>query len=271
MPRSAPLSASSPSEWRHLGREPGPHRQSACAGSSRARPPAPATLPAALQTRRTMSSDASHIAARSVRKPTMFDISDLAFWLAGLCRNAPPSPTILTQPRFACALSHERRDTRVGLHPLEGIFPIDGVVIAVERIVLDVARRPDVDAGLAACRLELDVQRYGKLARFDSRDAHANSRRFGMCRLERLGEHSAKCLHDGAFLRLRERCPGPKPGAPFHQRGRSACGSQRVPASCASALATASPFLSLARAAPASAETASVTASTIRALGTCCR
>jgi hypothetical protein len=62
------------------------------------------------------------------------------------------------------SLSPERRDTRVGLHPLEGIVPIDGVVVALERIALDVARRPDVDAGFAACRLQLDVQRCGKLA-----------------------------------------------------------------------------------------------------------
>src|SRR5450755_2780932 len=131
MPRSAPLSASSPSEWRHLGREPGPHRQSACAGSSRARPPAPSTLPAALQTRRTMSSDASHIAARPVRKPTMFDISDLAFGSLAFVATRRSHQRILTQPRLA-RLSHERRDTRVGLHPLEGIVPIDGVLVSLD-------------------------------------------------------------------------------------------------------------------------------------------
>ena len=54
-------------------------------------------------------------------------------------------------------------------------------------------------------------------------------------------------------------------------RARSGEGSQRVPCSSASAAATASPFLSLASGAAFSTDTASVTASTMRAFGTCAR
>ena len=65
---------------------------------------------------------------------------------------------------------------------------------------------------------------------------------------------------------------GQRPGLIRHAvagpRARSGDGSQRVPCSSASAAATASPFLSLASGAAFSTETASVTASTIRAFGT---
>jgi hypothetical protein len=63
-------------------------------------------------------------------------------------------------------LLHERRDTR-------------GVVIALKRIVLHIARRPDVDAGRAARRFEPDVRRRGELARFEPRGARTNASRFG--------------------------------------------------------------------------------------------
>ena len=52
---------------------------------------------------------------------------------------------------------------------------------------------------------------------------------------------------------------------------RSTLGSQRVPARSASARAVASPFLSLESGAAAAGDTASLTAATIRALGTCFR
>jgi len=77
----------------------------------------------------------------------------------------------------------------------------------------------------------------------------------------RPGRHPLGCGQRSGLIR--QAVAGP--------RARSGEGSHRVPCNSASAVATASPFLSLASGAAFSMETASVTASTIRAFGTWAR
>jgi hypothetical protein len=68
------------------------------------------------------------------------------------------SAELPTAPWESAGLLHEGADCGVGTDAPEGIFPILGVVVAVERVTRDRLCRPDVHAGFPAKCLKLEVE-----------------------------------------------------------------------------------------------------------------
>ena len=157
-----------------------------------------------------------------------------------------------------------------------------------QRWALPSGLRPAPKGGLAAGQPKCNGRATSRETPLLERPAHSDSAQRPRCgdvasalgaapRRERL--HRFPKLSDlhGSPSSLFHQTPPPGGGrasgraSQVRPRARSGDGSQRVPRSSPSAAVTASPFFSLASGAAFSTDTASVTASTIRAFGTCVR